>query len=359
MTYPRINIYPKRIEENARAITGLARSQGIGIYSVTKATCANIAVAEAMLAGGVEGLADSRLLNLKKLRSHFGADLSLLLLRLPMLSEADCVVRTADLSLNSEMITIKALSKAAAKQGKKHGIVLMVDLGDLREGLWPDKIVATGQKIDQLPGVYLHGLGTNLTCYGGILPTTENLQKLIDLATELENRLGRKLAWISGGNSSSLHLIDRGQVPAGINNLRIGETMLLGNDTALSSPFPGTRDDAFIFQAELIEIQEKPSVPIGLVGRDAFGRIPARPEDKGMRLRGILAAGEQDIYPGGLVPIEAGVEIIGASSDHLLVDLTECRQELKIGTPLSFTVAYGSLLRAMTSPFVSKIVIER
>lgn len=356
MTYPRINIYPKRIEENARAITDLARQNNIGIYSVTKATCANIEVAKAMLAGGVEGLADSRLLNLMKLRSHFGADLPLLLLRLPMLSEAEGVVRIADLSLNSEMVTIEALSKAATEQGKEHGIVLMVDLGDLREGLWPDKIIATGQKIDRLAGAYLHGLGTNLTCYGGILPTTENLQKLIDLATELEERLGRKLAWISGGNSSSLHLIEKGQVPKGINNLRIGETMLLGNDTALNCPFPGTRADAFIFQAELIEIQEKPSVPIGVVGRDAFGRIPTRPEDRGIRLRGILAAGEQDIYPGGLIPLEEGVEIVGASSDHLLVDLTNCRQELKIGAPLSFTVAYGSLLRAMTSPFVSKVV---
>lgn len=358
MSLPYLNIYPKRVEENARALVDLAKKQDIDIFSVTKAVCANLEVAEAMLAGGVKALADSRILNLKKLREHFASKVELLLLRLPMLSEIEELVKIADYSLNSELKIIETISKEACKQNKKHGIILMVDLGDLREGLWPDQVLEVGLAIEELTGVYLHGLGTNLTCYGGILPTRKNLQQLVDLAEELAKKLGRKLPLISGGNSSSLHLIEREEIPLQINNLRIGETMLLGNDTGLNRPFPGTRADAFIFEAELIEIKEKPSVPIGQVGRDAFGRIPEKAEDRGIRKRAILAAGEQDINPAGLTPLEEGIEIVGASSDHLLVDITDSSREFELGDTISFTLAYGSLLRAMTSAYVTKRVIK-
>ncbi len=356
MSFPRIIIHTGRIKENAHVISQLALRDGISITGVTKATCGNVHVAKAMLEGGVNGLADSRLSNLRNLRNYFGNDVTLLLLRLPMLSRVEEVVETADASLNSEISVIKALSSAAERQGKKHGIMLMVDLGDLREGLLPDDVREAARVVNSLPGVYLQGFGTNLTCYGGILPTEENLGELVDIAQEIQQDLGKELCYISGGNSSSLHLLGTG-IPRGINHLRVGETILIGNDTALSEPFPGTRADTFVLQAELIEARVKPSVPIGKVGVDAFGRVPKNPEDRGLRRRGILAVGEQDIQPDGLTPMDPGVDILGASSDHLLVDINDNPDELRIGDYLSFTVDYGNLLRAMTSPYVNKVVL--
>ncbi len=356
MSFPRIVIHTGRIKENAQTISELARKDGISISGVTKATCGNVHVAKAMLEGGVNGFADSRLSNLRNLRNYFGKDVTLLLLRLPMLSKVDEVVETADASLNSEIRVIEALSRAAKKQGKKHGIMLMVDLGDLREGLWTDDVMEAARFVEKLPGVYLQGLGTNLTCYGGILPTEENLGKLVEIGHNIQEDLGKEICYISGGNSSSLHLLGTG-IPRGINHLRVGETILIGNDTALSEPFPGTRADTFVIQAELIEAKVKPSVPIGKVGVDAFGRIPKKPEDRGLRRRGILAIGEQDIQPEGLTPMDPGVDILGASSDHLLVDINDNPDELRIGDYLSFTVDYGNLLRAMTSSYVEKVVL--
>lgn len=356
MSFPRLIIHTERIRENATAIAGLARESGVSITGVTKATCGNVHVARAMLEGGVNGFADSRLDNLGQLRNYFGNDVTLLLLRLPMLSRVEEVVQMADASLNSEPKVIEALSSAAQKQGKKHGIMLMVDLGDLREGLWPEDVPEVARLINRLPGVYLQGLGTNLTCYGGIMPTEENLGQLVEMAQSIQEDLDKELCYISGGNSSSLHLLGTG-IPPGINHLRVGETILLGNDTALSEPFPGTRADTFILQAELIEARVKPSVPIGKVGVDAFGRVPRSPEDRGWRRRGILAVGEQDIQPDGLTPLEKGIDILGSSSDHLILDINDNPDDLRIGDYISFTVDYGNLLRAMTSPYVNKIVL--
>lgn len=358
MRFPRLIIYTDRIRNNAETISSLAKKKNISITGVTKATCGNIHVAKAMVEGGVHSLADSRLENLQNLRNYFGQNLPLMLLRLPMLSKVDEVVAITDVSLNSELQVIKALGLAAAQQRKTHGIILMVDLGDLREGIWPDMLLDTVKAIRDYPGVDLQGLGTNLTCYGGIIPDEDNLGQLLHMVEETENLLGKELQWISGGNSSSLHLLLQERMPEGINELRIGETILIGNDTGLNKPFPNTRDDGFILQAELIEEKIKPSVPIGNVGRDAFGRIPKKPEDRGKRRRGILAIGEQDMQAGGLKPMDKGVDILGSSSDHLLLDITDSEKKLCIGDYVSFTVDYGNLLRAMTSSYVEKVVLS-
>jgi len=66
-----------------------------------------------------------------------GIDSSYMLLRLPALSGVDEVVESVDVSLNSELTVLAALSRAAVSRGRVHDVMLMVDLGDLREGIWP------------------------------------------------------------------------------------------------------------------------------------------------------------------------------------------------------------------------------
>jgi predicted amino acid racemase len=47
------------------------------------------------------------------------------------------VVRSADISLNTELDTLKKLSYYAKASNKNHQVIVMVELGDLREGVLP------------------------------------------------------------------------------------------------------------------------------------------------------------------------------------------------------------------------------
>lgn len=356
MKYPRIEIHLNRLRENAEHIVALGQEYGVQIWAVTKVTCGHPDVAQTLLHAGVKAIADSRVENIKRMREA-GVEAYYTLVRIPMIRDAEEVVRYAHCSLNSELTVLRALHEAARKQGRVHDVILMVDLGDLREGIWPTDLEGVVGEVLQMDHLHLKGLGTNLTCWGGVLPTEENLGQLTALAHSIEEKLGIQLEIISGGNSSSLPLLREGQMPEGINQLRIGEVIMLGNDTVVHQPFPGTRPDAFILQAEIIELKTKPSHPIGQIGLDAFGKPPVF-EDKGMRVRAILGIGKQDVAADGLRPIDKGIEVVGGSSDHIILDLTEAEGQYQVGDIVSFTVAYECLLKAMTSPYIEKIVVS-
>lgn len=355
MSGPAVTIDSEKIKNNARSIISLCREHGIEVTGVTKATCGMPQVARAMLRGGVASIGESRLKNIERLRAN-GIHCPLMLLRIPPLSLVDEVVGSVDVSLNSEFAVIKALSRAAERRSLIHEIILMVDLGDLREGIWPEDLLPLVDKVVELPGVKIVGLGTNLTCYGGVLPSPKNMSALIDYAETLEHRFNLQLRYISGGNSSALPLLAAGKMPRKINHLRIGEAILLGRETIHRQPWPGTVQDAFLLTAELIELKEKPSLPIGEIGEDAFGGKPIF-EDKGMRIRGILNVGREDINVEGIKPVDPHVIILGASSDHLLVDVTEVRPPVALGDDLKFQMNYAALLASMTSEYVEKEII--
>ena len=301
----------------------------------------------------IDYLADSRIQNLRK---YEGTKKERVLLRLPMNSEADEVVKYSDISLNSEIATIRNLNEAAAKQNKVHKILLMIDLGDLREGIFfknEDEIYRAVEEILKLKNIELFGLGVNLTCYGAVIPKKDNLSVLVEIAGKIENKYNIKLNMISGGNSSSVYLIEKKELPEGINNLRVGEAFLLGDETAYSQMLEGFYDDVFTLDAEIIELKEKQSVPIGETGVDAFGGKPVY-EDRGIIKRAILAVGRQDIDPDNLHPIDSKIDILGASSDHLILDMSKSDKDYKVGDIVNFKLSYSSLLRAATSGYVER-----
>lgn len=351
---PRLVVDLAKIKHNARVITGMCREAGIGVTGVTKSCCGMPEVARALLAGGVERLADSRPENIRRMREA-GVEADFVLLRLPMISQAGEAVALAGLSLHSEPAALRALSAEAVRQDKIHRVMLMVDLGDLREGVLPGDLVSLAEEAACLPGIELAGIGTNFACFGGVIPTREHLESLVRLAREVESSTGERLALISGGNSSSLDLVQRGEIPPGINDLRLGEGILLGRETTRRRPVAGTFQDAFRLVAEVVELKRKPSVPAGEIGQDAFGRYPAF-RNRGWRWRAILAVGRQDVDPEGLSPLDEGVEILGASGDHLLADVDNFPGNLSVGSELAFNPNYSALLQAMTSPYVAKVV---
>lgn len=354
MQTPYISIDLKKIEYNTKSIVDLCNKSGISVAGVTKGTLGTPEVANAMLRGGVACIGESRPANIERLMKG-GINTPFLLMRSPHKSDIERIVKLADISLNTEYEIIEELSKESIKQEKVHNVIIMVDTGDLREGICPDDLVPMVKDILKMKGVNILGLGTNLTDLNGIIPTYENNKYFVDIAEEAEDKCNIKFKYLSAGNSSSLKLLSSGKLPKRINHFRIGEGILLGRETIYREPFPGTCQDAFELCAEIIEKKTKPSMPIGQAGQDAFGNIPVF-EDKGMMSRIILNIGRQDTNFEGITPKNSRLQKLGASSDHLLLDATGA-DGLKVGDTVAFDVNYAALLAAMTSPYVNKIFL--
>ena len=337
-----------KLEHNAKTLLEFCNSKGISVAAVTKVFCADLKMTEVLCNLPFEFLADSRLENIESYPKS--RKCRTMLLRLPRHSEALRVVQNCDVSLNSEISTLEKLAEAAKSAKVNHGIILMVDLGDLREGIYHNNeelIFKTAEFVRAQENLTLEGVGTNLACYGSVLPTHENLQKLCDFADKLEVKL------ISGGNSNTLDLLEKGGVPPKINNLRLGESIVCGFETAYGNPFTGLKQDIVTLEAEIIEIMEKPSMPEGELGMNAFGEKPVY-IDKGIRKKALLAVGRQDTNYEGLGCLEQGIEIVGSSSDHLIVDITEAEREMKVGDGLVFSLSYGAILAGFTSKYINR-----
>jgi predicted amino acid racemase len=353
-TTPRLEIHPRRIADNARSVCAMVHAHGAQAACVTKVTCAHPAVARALEEGGADQLADSRVQNLEAIAAE-GGQLPLLLLRLPAPSAAFEAVRCADLSLNSSLATLRQLSAAARILGRRHRALVMVDVGDLREGVWPDRLLPLVRDASALPGLELAGVGCNLACYGGVIPSVANMRTLVEARDACREATGLELGIISGGNSSSLPLLASGNMPKEVNHFRIGEAILLGRNVLDRSPWLGTRQDAFRAVAEVVEVERKPSVPVGERGQDAFGETGVY-VDRGVRLRAICNLGRQDAVVTGLEPEDPGIIVLGGSSDHLVLDVEEAAGPVRVGMELGFYPTYGALLALSTSPYVRKVV---
>jgi predicted amino acid racemase len=269
-----------------------------------------------------------------------------------MVSQADRVVVHADVSFNTELDVIGALSSAARRAGRTHGIVLMVELGDLREGIMPGDVEHTVRETLRFPNIALKGIGTNLACRSGVSPDAKNMAELSALADLIDATFGIALDIVSGGNSGNLPWVLSSADTGRINDLRLGESLLLGREPLHRQPVDGLHTDAITLIAEVIESKVKPSQPWGEIAQTAFGDAPTT-TNRGHISQTILAIRRQDVDPNGLVP-PVEIEIFGASSDHLIVDAGS--HPLPIGAEVEFQLNYSALVRAITSPFVAKVV---
>jgi len=349
---PRIEISLGKIAHNVSTLKDLYGGRGVQISAVTKVVCGEPRVAEALVECGIRILADSRIANIQKMRDA-GVDATFLLLRGPSLSQAADVVKYAELSLNSDLSVIRELSRHAVKQEATHKIIVMVELGDLREGVMPADLRRTVEQVLKLDGIALAGIGANLACFGGIKPDDDNMGRLSQLARDVEEEFGLKLTYVSGGNSANYTWLMSTEDVGMINDLRIGESIYLGCETLFREPIQGLFTDAFTLVAEVIESQTKPSVPYGQSCQNAAGDLPEFTDLGDMR-RVILAIGSQDVLVSGLTP-KVEIDILGASGDHTIVDARET--EFTVGDEVTFDLNYGALLSAMTSPYVQKVII--
>ena len=349
MTRTRLDIHLDRIQTNVTALRQLYGKRGIAITAITKGVCGDPEVARALVRGGIRSLGDSRLENLRRMREA-GVQAEYMLVRPPPPSRAAEVVALADVSLNSEPEVVRLLAAEAQATGRVHGVILMVEGGDLREGLLPEELPAAVTQIAPLKGIQLRGVGMNLVCLNGVVPTDEAMWALSRLVERTERETGVPLPVVSGGNSGNHLWLMNTQDVRRINHLRIGEAILLGHESVRRQHIEGLAEDAFSLVGEVIEVRCKPSRPRGPRARNAIGLLPER-ADLGTIRRAIVALGEQDVARGALHPC-VDAQIVGISSDVLV--LHDRTGRIRVGDEVPFEIDYGTLLRAMTSPYVAK-----
>jgi predicted amino acid racemase len=364
MSYPQLEINLRKLEHNARLEVQKLTEYGVTVMGVNKVFNGLPETASAVVRAGMDVVAESRVSNLKKLQ-HLPCQKCLL--RTPSPSEIEEVVKFADISLNSDIDVLRNLSRTAVEQKKIHQVLLMVDMGDIREGIWfknRESLEEAVKQILELPNLELYGLGTNFNCYGTVLPTVENGRMFVKIARELEVQNGIKFRYLSGGNCTSYHLIEKGMWPEGINHLRIGALHQFGIeyvDVRYMDGFHHSSMDVsrvvsnlYILKAEIIEVKTKPTIPFGDRGLDSFMRTKTF-VDRGKRKRALLALGYQDVPSQNMWSVDPDIEILGQTFDHTIIDIEDSDRDYRVGDVIAFEVDYTGLLAACTSEGV-KIV---
>ena len=362
--YPKLVVDLGKLRHNIDYVKELCARDGVEIAGVIKGCTGLVPCAREYEKAGVKYIASSRLEQLAALKE---ADFQtpLLMVRIPMLSEAEDIVRYCDYSLNSEMAVLEELNKYAREQDKTHNVILMADCGDLREGWWDkDEMVEAALTVENdLANLHLAGVGFNVGCYGSIVATPEKIGELIEVAERIEEKLGRQLEVISGGATSSFMRVLDGNLPERVDMLRIGEAILLAYDLPVfyNYDLSDMYQDIFTLQAEVIEVKDKPSHPVGERGFDAFGH-QIEYVDRGIRRRALIALGKCDYGdPDDLLPRIDGIEILGASSDHTILDiqdLVDAGGDIKVGDIIEFDLKYSTMVYLTNSDNIEKVYIN-
>jgi predicted amino acid racemase len=345
------------IRSNARVILDLCRGHGIEPAAVVKGFNAIPQIMDVLVGEGYRCLASSRIGHLAKARAR-GYPVATMGLRIPMRSELADVAQYCDVILNSDLGTVRLLDDEARRAGKVQKIVFMRDLGDLREGVFDSEqfVERAVFAAKDFANIELVGIGANLGCYGSVKPTVKNMQELARNASEIERATGRKLGMVSGGASTSLPMVARGQMPREINHLRVGAAIMHRREIygIEEGELAELSDKSLVLSAEVIEAGEKPTHPVGERLLDCFGNVAVY-EDRGVRRRVLLAIGAYDVGNcQKLDPLDEGVRILGCSSDHMIVDVHDSRREYRAGDVMSFGLMYQSMLFATSNDMIRK-----
>ncbi len=352
--YPCVECNKEKLLQNIETVTQMLHADKKIMCAVVKGFCADDGVMDILEESSCDWFGDSRIEDLAKLKTKK----TRFLIRLSQPCEIKEVVASSEVSFESEIKTILLLQEEAEKQNKKHGIILAIDMGDLREGIFYKNIPeidAATETILRSPNLKLLGVGTNLGCFGGVMTDKENMQGLIDIASHIEEKFSVKLPYISGMTTAAMEMIEDKTMPLPVNHGRFGEAWLLGYDSVDNRRLFYLHDDAFLFKAQIIELKEKPSRPIGRIGGNAYGEH-VEYKNEGLMQRALLAFGTQDVKYEYLIPLDKNVEFIGASSDHTIISLRNAEQ-YKVGDVLAFKLKYHALLHIYTSKYVKKFIV--
>lgn len=348
-------LYRDRLQQNYDKLDGLFSKKSISWGIVTKLLCGNREYLKEVMSLGVREVHDSRISNLKAIK-QIDPDIQTVYIKPPPKKSIAAVITYADMSLNTELSTIRALSEEAVKQNRTHKVLIMIEMGDLREGVMRDDLLDFYKEVFELPNISIVGLGTNLNCLHGVMPSADKLIQLSLYKQLIDLRFNKDIPWVSGGTTVTLPLLIRGDLPVGVNHFRIGEALYFGADLFTGGVIEGMRDDVFELYTEILEIQEKPMLPSGELGVDPMGNIlQIDPKLTGKSsYRAILDIGHLDVNPDFLIPMDDSIRVVDASSDMLIVDVGQNPTDLKVGDEVRFGLKYMGALGVMNSRYIEK-----
>lgn len=347
----------KSLKHNYQFLAEKLDKEGIEWGVVSKLLCGTKLYIKELINLGVNEIHDSRVSNLKTVKQING-NVQTVYIKPPAKKNIPSVVKYADVSFNTELSTIRLLSEEAKKQDKMHKIIIMIEMGDLREGVLGDQLLDFYGKIFELPNIKIVGLGTNLNCLYGVMPSQDKLIQLSLYKQLIEAKFDRKIEWVSGGTSVVFPLLLNRQLPKGINHFRIGEMLYFGNNLFTEEQVEGMKADVFTLHAQIIELIEKPKVPVGELQSNPSGeQFEIDEADYGKTsYRAILDLGLLDISTDFLIPVDKHVQITGASSDMIVIDLGSTKRNYKVGDWVKFKLKYMGALGLLNSNYIEKIV---
>jgi len=354
-----ITLNRKKLEHNFRYLDRIFKKNNIKWSVVTKLLCGNKLYIGELLKMNVFQAADSRISNLRTIKS-IKPEIETIYIKPPAKHAVSNVVKYADISLNTSISVIKLLSKEAVKQYKIHKIIIMIEMGELREGIMRDDLIDFYSSVFELPNIEVTGIGTNLACLYGVLPNNDKLIQLSLYKQLIDATFNKKIPLVSGGASVTIPLIFNRTLPQGINHFRVGETLFLGTDVYHDSTFEKMHNDVFRLFAEIIELIEKPVVPMGEMGTNVQGEsAQVSEEDYGKTTkRALIDLGLLDIEENQILPLDPDISIVGASSDMIVMDLGENEKNYKVGDFLEFRMTYLGTVRIMNSKYIEKRLAE-
>lgn len=352
-----IKLYRTKLASNYDHLNRLFAEHGIEWAVVSKMLCGNRLYLEELIGLGIRSVCDSRISNLATVKD-IDPDVETIYIKPPAKRSIADVVRHADVSFNTERYTIELLSAEAGRQGKVHRVIIMIELGDLREGIMGSHLIEFYESILNLPHIEVAGIGANLNCLNGVMPSEDKLIQMSLYEQLIEAKFNVSIPWVSGGTSVIIPLLHRGQVPAGINHFRVGEALYFGNNLITEEPMEGMHTDVFKLFAEVIEITEKPRVPIGYLGENPSGESFEIDEDDYGKssYRAILDIGLLDVDASYLLPDDEKLKFLGASSDMIVLDLGDDHARYKVGDLVSFNLKYMGALNLLNSDYIEKVV---
>ncbi|MCK5822990.1 MAG: alanine racemase [Bacteroidales bacterium] len=350
-----ITLDTKKLKSNFNYLNILFKKNGIEWSIVSKMLSGNKIFLTELLKFDIKQICDSRVSNLKAIKA-LNPDIETIYIKPPAKRSVSGVVKYADISMNTEIETIKLLSKEAKKQNKTHKIIIMIELGELREGVLGEDFIDFYKNVFKLENISVVGIGSNLTCLYGVLPNHDKLIQLSLYEQLIEAKFNKQIPYVSGGSSVTIPLIFQNLLPKGINHFRVGETLFLGTDVYNNTKFKKMQSDVFRLYSEIIELTEKQTVPIGEMGTNVEGeKFKFDQENIGETSnRAIIDLGLLDAETDHLEFVDKSLKFAGASSDMIVVDLDENKKKYKVGDLVEFKLNYMGLLRIMNSKYIEK-----
>ena len=355
-----VTLNKSSLKHNYQFLQELFSKNNIEWAPVLKMLCGNEKYLDYILTLGSEQVCDARLSNLKTIKL-LAPHKETIYIKPPAKKVIRDIVKYADVSFNTEYTTIKWLSKEAANQNKIHRIIIMIELGDLREGIMGEDLIDFYQNVFELPNIEVVGIGSNLNCLSGVMPSKDKLIQLCLYEQLIEARFGKKIVGVSGGSSVMVPLLMKSLVPKGVNHFRVGETLFFGIDLFENKTIEGMRDDVFLLHTEIIEITEKPSMPYGDMEANPSGETFEidKTEYGATQKRAILDIGLLDITKiDYLNAVDSRIDFIGASSDMLVIDVSDTQKEYKVGDTVTFKMNYMGALGVMNSNYIEKRLVD-